>query len=238
MARLYLFAEGQTEQTFADNLLKSHLANFGVYLQGPILIATARKKGKTRRGGERNYLPMRNDIARFLKQEKRPDVFFTTMIDLYAIHHDFPGLGEAAGLDHLPYKRVEALEGAFAADLADRRFIPHLQLHEYEAYLFADPTGLGLFYENARGRIARLEAVAAQFESPELIDDGQHTSPSKRIIAEFPDYEDGKPTVGVQVAEFIGLSRIRAKCPHFDAWLTRLEGLAGRTSRFGMNAGS
>lgn len=26
MARLYLFAEGQTEQTFANNLLKPHLA--------------------------------------------------------------------------------------------------------------------------------------------------------------------------------------------------------------------
>jgi len=32
MARLYLFAEGQTEQTFADTVLKPHLANIGVYL--------------------------------------------------------------------------------------------------------------------------------------------------------------------------------------------------------------
>ena len=32
MARLYLFAEGQTEQTFADTVLKPHLANFGVYM--------------------------------------------------------------------------------------------------------------------------------------------------------------------------------------------------------------
>ena len=33
MARLHFFVEGQTEQTFADTLLKRHLANFGVYMQ-------------------------------------------------------------------------------------------------------------------------------------------------------------------------------------------------------------
>lgn len=29
MIRLYLFAEGQTEQTFASNLMTPHLANYG-----------------------------------------------------------------------------------------------------------------------------------------------------------------------------------------------------------------
>lgn len=33
MVRLYLFAEGQTEQTFADNLIKPHLAQYQVYLK-------------------------------------------------------------------------------------------------------------------------------------------------------------------------------------------------------------
>jgi hypothetical protein len=37
MARLYLFAEGQTEQTFATNVLRSHLANVGVYIQAAFL---------------------------------------------------------------------------------------------------------------------------------------------------------------------------------------------------------
>src|SRR5205085_12516159 len=51
MARLYLFAEGTTEQTFADTVLKPHLASLGVYLHRPVLIAHARKKGKVHRGG-------------------------------------------------------------------------------------------------------------------------------------------------------------------------------------------
>ena len=33
---------------------------------------------------------MKNDILRFLAQEKASDVFFTTMIDLYAIPTQFP----------------------------------------------------------------------------------------------------------------------------------------------------
>ena len=109
MARLYLFAEGQTEQTFADIVLKPHLANFEVYLNGPVLVAHARKKGKVHRGGGRRYGPMKNDIRRFLLQEKGHDVYFTTMIDLYAISSDFPGLAEAMKLNHMPTQKVEGL---------------------------------------------------------------------------------------------------------------------------------
>lgn len=46
MARLYLIAEGQTEQTFADTLVKPHLAQRQVFMNKPVLVAHARKKGK------------------------------------------------------------------------------------------------------------------------------------------------------------------------------------------------
>lgn len=227
MARLYLFAEGQTEQTFASNVLAPHLANFGVYLAGPVLIATSRRKGIVHRGGGRHYLPMKNDIVRFLKQEQGADVFFTTMIDLYALPADFPGVDLAAKQRHLPYERVRTLEEAFAADVSDPRLIPHIQLHEFETLLFVEPKCLELFYDNQPAAISRLEAIAAPpLTSPELIDDGPQTAPSKRTIKEFPGYADAKTTIGPQVAELIGLPAIRAKCPHFDAWLKRLEKLA------------
>jgi hypothetical protein len=227
MPRLYLFAEGQTEQTFADTVLKPHLANWGLYLQGPVLIAHANKKGRVYRGGGRKYVPMKNDILERLAQEKGRDVFFTTMIDLYAISAEFPGLVAAEKLRHMPYKRVEALEQAFAKDIGDDRFIPYIQLHEYEAYLFSDPTWFKYFYDHHERQIAELKAIADGHASPELIDDGQHSAPSKRIVAELPDYEDAKPIVGPQVAELIGLDVIRGKCPHFAAWLSRLENLGG-----------
>jgi hypothetical protein len=223
MARLYLFAEGQTEQTFASNVLKPHLAERGVYMQNPVLIAHARKHGGVHRGGGRKYTPMRNDIRRFLAQEDRRDVFFTSMIDLYAIPADFPGLDEAEKLRHDPTKRVESLEKAFADDVGNPRFLPFIQLHEFEAYLFSDPTWFEYFYPERPRQIATLKAIAEAHASPELIDDGAATAPSKRIEAQFDDYK--KVVVGTQVAELIGLVTIRARCPHFAAWLSRLEGL-------------
>lgn len=225
MARLYLFAEGSTEQTFAANILRPHLANMGVYLGNIILIAHARKGRITRRGGGRSYIPMKNDIRRILSQEKGRDVFFTTMIDLYAIHNDFPGRDEAEKLRHLPGKRVEALEQFFADDIGDPRFIPYIQLHEYEAYLFSDPSKFSFFYKNHEKEISKLKAIADGIATPELINDGLHTAPSKRIIAVLPEYEGAKRVEGPQVAALIGLDVIRSKCPHFDAWLSRLEQL-------------
>lgn len=224
MARFYLFAEGQTEQTFAANVLSPHLANIGVYMQAAVLIAHAKKKGRTHRGGGRKYIPMKNDILRFLAQEKERDVFFTTMIDLYAIHADFPGLNESEKLRSLPKERVETLERAFADDIGDPRFIPYIQLHEYEAYLFSDPAKFGVFYNHHEKEISELREIADK-TAPELINDGEHTAPSKRIIAVLPDYKGAKSVVGPQVAELIGLDMIRSKCSHFDAWLSRLEQL-------------
>jgi hypothetical protein len=229
MIRLYLFAEGPTELTFADTVLKPHLADFAVYLHPPVLVAHAKKKGWVHRGGGRKYLPMKNDILRFLAQEKGGGIFFTTMIDLYAIHADFPGLNEAEKLRHLPYKRIEALEQAFARDICDDRFLPYIQLHEFEAYLFSDPAWFGYFYSHHDRQIAALKAVADNHDSPELINDGPHSAPSKRIIAGLPDYEGAKPAVGPQVAELIGLDVIRKKCPHFAAWLSQLESLGQET---------
>ncbi len=185
MARLYLFAEGRTEQTFADTQLTPHLAHYGVYLHKPVCVYTSRKKGRTYRGGGRNYLPMKNDVMRFLKQEPGNDVYFTTMIDLYGLYTDFPRLGEAEALRHVPYERVAFLEKAFREDIGDPRFHPYLQLHEYEAYIFSDLTGLQLFYDDAT-KIAHLRSISDSYESLELINDGPDTAPSETHHCSIP----------------------------------------------------
>lgn len=227
MARLYLFAEGPTEQTFADVLIKPHLAQYQVFMHNPILIAHAKKKGRVHRGGGRNYAPMKNDIIRFLNQEKAADVFFTTMIDLYAISDEFPGLDESQSLRQNPFERVTLLEQRFAEDINDRRFIPYIQLHEYEAYLFSDPACFEYLGGGNTKGVETLQTIASQYETPELINDGEQTAPSKRIIAQFPDYDKAKSTFGPQLAEKIGLQVIRRTCLHFDEWLSKLESLDG-----------
>jgi hypothetical protein len=224
MARLYLFAEGETEQAFAGRVLRRHLADFGIDSIHVMLVAHGRRKGRVHRGGGRNYLPLRDDIRNRLAQEKKNrDVFFTTMFDLYAIHASFPGREEAERLRHLPNERVEFLEKAFADDIRDTRFIPYLQLHEFEAYLFCDPTQFEFFYTQHTYVIRAIQQIAGEYPTPEYIDDGPDSAPSKRILALIPEF--AKSVEGPQIAELIGLDVIRTKCPHFDAWLTRLEKL-------------
>ena len=67
--------------------------------------------------------------------------------------------------------------------------------------------------------------MASQFASPELIDDGEQSAPSKRIIHEIPEYEGMKASAGPLIAEKIGLETLRVKCRHFGAWVSRMERL-------------
>ena len=147
------------------------------------------------------------------------------MIDLYAIHSDFPGIKESETLRHQPLERGHSLEESWRNETADNRFIPFIQVHEFEAYLFSDITKLPEFLTGPKRRVRELQQVADGFSTPEHIDDGQHSAPSKRIIAQYPEYEDRKTSVGPQMAECIGLPTIRSACPHFDRWLGRLEQL-------------
>ncbi|MDY6784643.1 MAG: DUF4276 family protein [Cyanobacteriota bacterium] len=80
-------------------------------------------------------------------------------------------------------------------------------------------------YQGRDREIAALQAILNKYETPELINDGADSAPSKRIIAQFPEYKRGKANDGPQLAESIGLETIRSKCPHFNAWLSKLEAL-------------
>jgi hypothetical protein len=143
---------------------------------------------------------------------------------VYALPQDFPGYAEAAQ-ERDPYRRVARLEAALSEDVADPRFIPYLQLHEFEALILADPLKLDWIFIEDEAAIQRLAALAQSFQNPELIDDGAATSPSKRIIREIPEYEDQKRTAGPVVVDKIGIAALRERCPHFREWLEKLEGL-------------
>ncbi len=225
MTRLCVIAEGKTEQLFATRLLTPHLADRGVIVHRPGLVETSRKHGK--RGGLLNYDQVKRFIQHWLRQEHGSDTYFTTMFDMYRLPRRFPGYERAMTLEN-KYARVAELESAFAADLDDRRFIPYFQLHEFEAILFADPKAFAQYYggdEQLSRKLEALECVAEKFGNPELIDDGEQTAPSKRIIEQFPDYKARRSTAGPIIAEAIGLAKIRSACRHFDEWLTKLEKL-------------
>ena len=224
MKRLHITAEGETEESFVNNTLKQHLANYEVYADVRRVL-TGRKHGRDFRGGMTNYAKAKNDIVRWLKEESHnEDVFFTTMFDYYALPEDFPGY-ETAKLLQNPYQKVATIEEAFFLDIGDRRFIPYIQLHEYEALLFVNPQMFEIEYFEFPDAISALQSIAEEFGNPELINQGSETAPSKRIISVFPDYKNSKPVVGSMIAHEIGVDELKRSCNHFNEWVTKLEQL-------------
>nr|WP_155935712.1 DUF4276 family protein [Pseudodesulfovibrio alkaliphilus] len=180
------------------------------------------KRTREYRGGLLSYDRAKRDIQSWIREAPGRDCYFTTMFDLYALPNDFPSYAEAMRLTD-PYERTRIIETAISEDVNDHRFIPYVQLHEFEALIFADPQQLDWEYLEHAEPIERLKAIVAETINPELINDGPTTAPSKRILAEIPEYD--KVTAGVHVAAKIGLDTIRQKCSHFNEWVTELEKL-------------
>ena len=220
--RLNFIVEGQTEEAFVKDVLAPHLANQAVWAYARP-VRTSQDRGQIFSGGLRSYAKARRDILSWMRRDRNPDARFTTMFDLYALPTDFPGY-EAARRERDPYARVSVLEDALRENIGDRRFVPYLQLHEFEALLFADPEKLNAPFPDRSQEVRRLVQLA-QGQNPELINDGQETAPSKRIIEEIPEYQRYKATLGPIVTELIGLPALLSRCRHFAEWIGRLEAL-------------
>ena len=151
------------------------------------------------------------------------------MVDYYALPQSgekaWPGRARAKTLP-VPDRGAHvqaALLDDLSRDVDRRRFVPFVVLHEFEGLLFSDCSA---FAESMgrRGLAAAFQRIRDAFETPEHIDDSPATPPSKRVEELVPEYQ--KPLFGNVAASAMGLRTIRAECPHFAAWLSRLEVLA------------
>jgi len=221
--RLHCIVEGQTEETFVNRVLRPHLAPLSIWTKARCVM-TSRRHGVKYRGGIKRYAQAESDIKAWMIEDRNSDARFTTMFDLYRLPTDFPGYKDAAQISD-PYQRVRTLEEALRGDIDDLRFIPYLQLHEFETLLLSDPQKLDSQFPDRSTGIRRLVELVSTFGSPELINEGSTTAPSKRITDEIPEYERRKQSAGPIVAEKIGLSALRSKCEHFGEWLKSLEAL-------------
>ncbi len=174
------------------------------------------------RGGIGEYQRAKRDILATLKQDA--SAFCTTMFDYYGMPGSWPARETAAG-------NPEAMEQAILANISAEmgegfnpaRFIPYVQMHEFEALLFSDPKVLAGGLESVEE--SSIQQIRGQFASPEEINDSQQTAPSKRIARLDRSYQ--KVNDGVLIAMKIGLDLMRAECPHFNQWIGKLEALAG-----------
>jgi hypothetical protein len=224
MVRLNLLVEGQTEETFVKRVLVPHLAERGVFATPRLLATRTDAVNRRYKGGLLSFAQFRRDLSIWMKQDRNRDAVFSSMIDLYALPDDFPGKQDVSP-DQDPQVRVAALEQSLVAAMGDDRFLPYIQLHEFETLLLAEPTALVHEFPDAKKAIEPL-ASFMQSREPEDVDDTPDGAPSRRIAHHLPAYLDRKASAGPATAERIGLATLRARCRHFGTWLERLERLA------------
>ena len=221
--RLNFIVEGQTEERFVNNVLRDYLADLSIYASAHCVTTRRDRRARhlTHRGGLTTYKHARDDIRRWMGEDGSGGARFTTMFDLHRLPTDFPAYADAARKDD-PYARVHILETALSHEIGDTRFIPYIQLHEFEALLFADLQKLVTQFPENRAEIKRLVEATTGL-SPELVNDGSETAPSKRITGAIPEYARRKASAGPIVAANIGLPVLQSRCRHFRQWLERLE---------------
>ncbi len=228
MTRLLVHVEGETEESFVNEVLRDHLLTIGYENISARIVGNARLR--SRRGGIRPWPTVRGDIIRHLKEDK--GCIATTMVDYYALPQSsgaaWPGRADAAIAPH--EQKTQIISNALSADLVNTiggnfnssRFVPYVVMHEFEGLLFSDCKSFG----NAIGRsdlITHFQEIRDQFSNPEEINDSPITAPSKRVEALVVGYQ--KPLFGTLAALAIGLPKIRAACPNFNDWITHLESL-------------
>lgn len=220
MIRLNILVEGRTEEAFVRDVLSPALFSAGI-----ISIPRMPPTSKFGRGGGSSFLPWRRTALHWLLQDQT--AYLTTMFDVYGLPSDFPLLQDSMKISDI-YQRADFLEARFRdtiatdAPNAQRRFIPYLQMHEFEGLLFTDLTEVEALEPDWSGRATKCASEAAHFVTPEHVNDSIHTAPSMRLAKHFTLPRYRKPLHGVLAAQAIGVSRIRLQCKRFDTWLSHL----------------
>lgn len=219
--RALILVEGQTEERFVKDVLGPAFWPHELFFSVTILVTKRVKDGPNFKGGVTNFAKFRNDAERLLNSAG--GALVTTMLDYYRLPQDFPGMATRP-MNGTPLQRVTHVESAVAQHFNNPpNFLPFLALHEFEAWLFASPTELPRVM-TATHKQPQFAAIREAVETPEEINERPEYAPSKQIESLFPAYK--KTLHGPTTAGRIGLEQIRAECPHFNAWMGKLEAFA------------
>ena len=180
---IYIVVEGQTEQTFVRDVLAPQMAHKGIYLH-PALIGKPGHKG-----GDIRFDRAKNDIGNFLRQ--RNDTYISTMFDYFRIDSKWPGRAEVRqqirnGATLTAIHKAKILETATRNEIvrsfpgcgSENRFIPYIEMHEFEALLFSD---VDVLAEKTGIDVAQIRIIIEWFDNPEEINDDPVKAPSKRL---------------------------------------------------------
>ena len=219
---IFVFAEGPTEEQFIKRIVAPALRHLDIYLKPQTI-----KTSKDASGGAVTFDRLKFNARNTLRQH--PNAALTTFIDLYKLDTDFPKFLESTKSSDV-YQKVRDLEVALHAAIVEHvgcrpeRFVPHIQPHEYEGLLFSDVDALVNTDPNWSNFRTKLQKIRDDAESPEHINDGYYTKPSKRLEDNlFPRYK--KTLHGPLAAEKITLATMERECRHFREWMEKLRSI-------------
>ena len=214
MIRVAISVEGDTEEEFVKKVLAEYLWDNGVN-PTPIIIGRARGRFG---GGNVSVDRLAPELSHLLKSFD----YVTSLVDFYGFR-DKRSMSREELEQHIHEQVDKKIDSSWNQTLV----FPYVQMHEFEGLLFSDMDAferaiqvLGVTPET----IEKLRNIRRQFQTPEDINDNSETAPSKRIKKLIPRYN--KKVHGPLIAAETGLDVIRAECPLFDEWVTRLESLS------------
>ncbi|MBK9958899.1 MAG: DUF4276 family protein [Chitinophagaceae bacterium] len=208
MRTVYIMVEGQTEEEFVNNSLADYLRGFGIVNTVPILLETS--PGYF--GGDVTFARYQTNANNLLVSD--PTAIVTSLIDYYQLRTDFPGYAASAAIAD-KNARMDFLEQQISTVIPDNRFVPYIQLHEFEGLLFSDITGFQTYFPHLVGQA---QFIINHNPNPELINDSPASAPSVRLRG-LIGRRYKKTFHGPLIALENGITPVLAKCPRFKNWI-------------------
>ena len=131
MKRLIIICEGPTEQAFCNDLLRDYFQSKDIILEAPTI--------KHSNGGIVAWDTLKKQIVRHLNEG---NCIVSLFVDYYRIRdsYNFPGWMTSKNISNV-YDRMHFLFEQMSLNMDEKlrsRFVPYIQLHEFEGLLFSD----------------------------------------------------------------------------------------------------
>lgn len=215
MKTVYIYCEGQTEESFVNNILCPYFINVDIYVI-PIIHKTKKTPTGYYKGGVVNgYASIKKEIIKLCNNS---NAFVTTMFDYYGMPDDTPEIKHS---DSNIYNCIEFIEKTINNDINRRNFAFNFLLHEFEGLLFSEPQAFSIIADNEA--VSELQLMRDEANTPEHINNSPLTAPSKRIKSVIENYS--KVRQGIIVAKTIGIDKMLTECKHFEAWINRIKSM-------------
>ena len=213
MKRLIIVCEGPTENQFCLDVLAPEFLKIGIYVEAPLV--------KKSNGGIVPWSSIKRQIEMHLRESNS---YVSLLIDYYGIRdsYGFPGWQESKNIATLSERwrfLCESMKANIVSELSSR-FIPYMQIHEFESLLFSDISVFKDNFDDKELNFSILEHAIKEFPNPEDINSRPTLAPSKRLMDAIPGYD--KIVYGNCLAAEIGLEKIMQKCPLFKQWISSL----------------